>query len=321
MMGWIGRFFDPQFLLVLFAAVAGFATVLAVALPFLRRNERAARLKAIARRREELSKQQRDRMIKERQARRGKKRVARLQQVLDKAKLRDLAASKVLRQQLAAAGYRQPGAPVVFLFVRAGVLIGLLTAAILLIALSPKDIPVFKSVLYIAGAIAAGGYLPLLLLKNAAQKRQQQMTLAFPDALDLLVICTEAGLSIEAAFQRVTEEISEVSPVLSEEFGLTSVELAFLGDRRKAYTNLADRTGLPAARALATTLIQSEKYGTPVSQALRVLANDNRRERMARAEKKAGALPAQLTVPMIIFFLPALFLAIIGPAIIQVLDI
>jgi tight adherence protein C len=145
------------------------------------------------------------------------------------------------------------------------------------------------------------------------------MTATFPDMLDLLVICVEAGLSIEAAFTRVTEEIADSSPVLAEEIGLTSAELTFLGDRSKAYANLSARTGLPAAKSLATALIQSERYGTPVSVALKVLAQENRDDRMAKAEKKAGALPAQLTVPMIVFFLPVLFLVIIGPAIIQMM--
>jgi tight adherence protein C len=141
-----------------------------------------------------------------------------------------------------------------------------------------------------------------------------EMQLNFPDALDLLVISSEAGLSIEAAFHRVTGEIEESSPALSEEFGLTTAELSFLGDRRRAYTNFADRTGLPSAKALAVTLLQSEKYGTSISNALKVLSQENRDERMSRAERKAASLPAQLTVPMIVFFLPVLFVVIMGPA-------
>lgn len=317
----MGRFIDPQLLLTLLSAVAAFATVLAIALPFLARDERGARLKAIARRREELSRQQRERLDRGRGSplREKKKSVALMRGILEKVKLADLAASQVLRQRLKAAGYRSPGAPVVFLFVRLGTTVGFVAAVVVFLLLAKDAPPVAHKVAAVAVALAAGFFLPALLVKNQAQKRQEQITLAFPDALDLLVICTEAGLSIEAAFARVTEEIGESSSVMAEEMGLTSAELAYLGDRRKAYANLADRTGVQAARSLATTLIQSEKYGTPVSQALRVLADENRSDRMAKAEKKAGALPAQLTVPMIVFFLPALFVAIIGPAIIQIM--
>ncbi len=161
-------------------------------------------------------------------------------------------------------------------------------------------------------------YLPSLLLSNAIQKRQKILRRAFPDTLDLMVICVESGLSIEATFQRVTEEIVESAPPLAEEIALTSAELAFLGDRRLAYDNLAERTGLPGFKSLCTTLLQSERYGTPLAVALRVLSQENRETRMAAAEKKAAMLPAKLTVPMIVFFLPVLFMIIIGPAAIQV---
>lgn len=317
----MARFIDPQMLLTLLSAIAAFATVMAIALPFLRRDERGARLKAISRRREELSRQQRERIDTQRGAplREKKKSVALMRGILEKVKLEDLAASQELRQRLKAAGYRSPGAPVVFLFVRLGTTVGFVLVALAFFLLAKEALPLVHKVAVLAGALLGGFTLPAILVKNQAQKRQEEITLVFPDTLDLLVICTESGLSIEAAFVRVTEEIGESSAVMAEEMGLTSAELAFLGDRRKAYANLADRTGVQAARSLATTLIQSEKYGTPVSQALRVLSDENRSDRMAKAEKKAGALPAQLTVPMIVFFLPALFVAIIGPAIIQIM--
>jgi tight adherence protein C len=170
-----------------------------------------------------------------------------------------------------------------------------------------------------AAAAVIGFFFPNIIVSNAIQKRQQELTRSFPDALDLLVICVEAGLSIEAAFSRVADEIAEACPPLAEELGLTTAELAFLGDRRQAFENLSDRTGLEGTKSLATSLIQAEKYGTPVALALRVLSQENREARMSKAEKKAGALPAQLTVPMILFFLPALFVVLIGPAIIQVI--
>lgn len=317
------RLIDPQFVLTVLSALAAFATVMAIALPLMRGNERNARLKAISQRREELSRQQHERLARDRaapmrKAGRNKQRVDRMRAILERVNLQELAASKELRQRLMAGGYRSPGAPVVFLFLRLGTTIGFIALALGYFAITREPVPGGHKLMILAVALLVGFYLPALLVKNRAQKRQEELTLAFPDTLDLLVICTESGLSIEAAFARVTEEIGDTSPMMAEEMGLTSAELAFLGDRRKAYTNMADRTGVQAARSLATTLTQSEKYGTPVSQALRVLAEENRQERMSKAEKKAGSLPAQLTVPMIVFFLPALFVAIIGPAIVQI---
>ena len=172
--------------------------------------------------------------------------------------------------------------------------------------------------LILVGAMTVGAYLPKIMLANAIQKRQFAVARAFPDALDLMVICVDAGLSVESSLGRVVEELGMTAPELAEEFALTSAELAFLGDRRHAWENLAERTGLPQVKSLSTTLLQSEKYGTPVSQALKVLGQENRETRMSNAEKKAAALPAKLTVPMIVFFLPVLFMVIAGPAAIQV---
>jgi tight adherence protein C len=151
-------------------------------------------------------------------------------------------------------------------------------------------------------------------------RRQQSMIEAFPDMLDMLLICVESGLSINAAFARVSEEMADTSPILSREIALLSAEMAFLGDRRQAYTNFAERTGLAAARTLATSLNQADRYGTPVGSALQVLAQENREARMSLAEKKAASLPAKLTVPMILFFMPALFIILIGPAFLGILN-
>ena len=167
------------------------------------------------------------------------------------------------------------------------------------------------------GAVLAGFFLPTVLVINAIQRRQAAFTAAFPDALDLLLICVESGLSIEAAFGRVAQEIGSTTPELAEEFDLTTAELAYLPDRRQALDNLVLRTGMPSVKAVCTTLVQADKYGTPLTAALRIAAQENRDRRMAAAEKKAGSLPAKLTVPMIVFFLPVLFIVILGPAIIQ----
>ena len=152
---------------------------------------------------------------------------------------------------------------------------------------------------------------------NLANKRQLAIKQSFPDALDMLLICVQAGMSIEAAFGKVSKEITTQSLELAEELSLTTAELSYLQDRRQAYDNLGKRTGIPGVKAVATSLIQAERYGTPVGQALRVMAKENREIRMAEAEKKAAALPPKLTVPMIVFFLPVLFLVILGPAAIR----
>jgi len=163
-------------------------------------------------------------------------------------------------------------------------------------------------------AAALGFYLPDLFVSNRAQKRRGSIMRAFPDALDLMLICVESGMSIEAAFNRVAQEVGTQSAELAEELGLTTAELSYLPDRRLGFQNLADRCNHNGVKAVAAALIQSEKYGTPVGQALRVTAAENREMRMSEAERKAAALPAKLTVPMIVFFLPCLFVVILGPA-------
>jgi tight adherence protein C len=169
------------------------------------------------------------------------------------------------------------------------------------------------------GASLLGFYLPDLFLNNTISRRQQSIMRAFPDALDLLLICVESGMSVEAAFQRVATEIGTQSSELAEEFGLTTAELSYLPERRQAFENLASRCGHGGVKAVATALNQAEKYGTPMGQALRVAAQENREMRMSEAERKAASLPAKLTVPMIIFFLPCLFVVILGPAIMKIM--
>jgi len=306
--------------LVVFMAAAGaFVSVLAVGLPFLHKDPFASRLKAVAQRRRELSARQMA-MLQERSARfQPKRHVGLMRQVLSRLNLQALVEDKSLRGRLAQAGWRQSSAAVVYVFARVAVPICVTGLALLYFSAPAYAKLAFQ--LRLSYSVMAGislAYMPSLLLANAIQKRQKILSRAFPDALDLMVICVESGQSIEATFQRVTEELVSSAPALAEEIALTSAELAFLGDRRTAYTNLAERTGLPSVKSLCTSLIQSERYGTPLSVALRVLAQENRESRMAAAEKKAAALPAKLTVPMILFFLPVLFMIIIGPAAIQI---
>ena len=177
--------------------------------------------------------------------------------------------------------------------------------------------PMMKLAAAVAAALV-GYYLPDVFISNAIARRQQSIMIAFPDALDLLLICVEAGMSIEASFQKVAAEIGTASVELAEELALTTAELSYLPDRHQAFENLAKRCGHPGVKAVATALNQAERYGTPLGQALRICAQENRDMRMVEAEKKAAALPAKLTVPMILFFLPVLFVVIMAPAILRI---
>lgn len=166
----------------------------------------------------------------------------------------------------------------------------------------------------VAGSLLLGYKAPDLYLKNKITKRSHAIRKGLPDALDLLVICAEAGLTVDAAFARVARELGKAYPELGEEFQLTAIELGFLTERRQAFENLATRIDLDAIRGVVTTMIQTEKYGTPLASALRVLSAEFRNERMMRAEEKAARLPAIMTIPLILFILPVLFIVILGPA-------
>ncbi len=311
--------FNLQTVILVLASAATFLMVGAFALPFLERDPLSSRLKAVAKRREELGHQQRTKAQKRPLL--GSRQVGTMKTVLERLKLQNLWGSRGLRNKLLQAGLRGQAPAVVFAFTRLLLpIVCALVAALVLFVGKEFDLDVGLKLGITMAAGFVGFYLPNLLLTNMIQKRQKQMVLGFPDALDLLVICVEAGASMEAAFNRVTEEMAASAPVVAEEFGLTSAELAFFTDRHKALENFVDRTGLPAVKSLVTALVQTEKYGTSLAQSLRVLAQENRDARMMRAEEKAGSLPAKLTVPMIAFFLPVIFLVVLGPAIIQVRD-
>ena len=222
--------------------------------------------------------------------------------------------------RLRMAGYRGQAPLITYLAFLALMPAMLLAAsAFYIFAVFPAHHPLFVKLGMVLAAGYAGCFLPSLYLTNRIQKRQLVIRRAWPDALDLLLICVESGMSIESALHKVSTELSSSAPALSDELIITTAELSYLQDRRMAYENLGHRTGLEGVRSVVTSLIQSEKYGTPLGQALRVLAQENRDMRMAEAEKKAASLPPKLTVPMILFFLPVLFAVIISPAIIQYL--
>ncbi len=307
---------DPTQVIVLAAMLGTFLTVLAFILPHVRADPLTTRLKSITRRRQELRSQRLDS-----QPTRSKLRRARpgwLQMLVDRLKLREIFAGDDLRGKLLQANWRGPNAVAVFVAARVATPLLFLLLAILILY-GGKTAPVSPSLkpTVLLVSVIAGVYLPNLLVQNAIIQRQKAFTLGFPDALDLLLICVESGLAMEAAFGRVAQEIGDSFPELAEELELTTAELAYLPDRRVALENLTVRTGLPAVKAVCTTLIQAEKYGTPLTAALRTAAQENRENRLAIAEKKAATLPATLTVPMIVFFLPVLFLVILGPAVIQ----
>ena len=243
-----------------------------------------------------------------------------MRNTIEKFRMQEMMDNTELRMKLAQAGFRGPKAPVVFLFFRlvAPFLMGV--AAIIYFAVFyAGEFDTTRHPMIAVMVMLAGYALPNILLKNMTQKRSVKMQRAFPDALDLTVICVEAGMSIEKAFHKVADEIAQQGPELASEIALTNAELAYLGDRAMAYEHFAQRTGLQAVKALTSALVQAERYGTPIASALRVLSEESRGERMSIAERKAAALPAKLTVPMIVFFLPVLFIVIIGPAVIQVM--
>jgi tight adherence protein C len=241
------------------------------------------------------------------------------QQIVDRFNLAKDAEDGEMARMLRKAGYRGHGPVVTFLAVRLiAPLAMLLIAAVYVFMLVKLDQPLAVKLGIVLAATALGYYAPSLYVSNKITKRQKAIRMAWPDALDLLLICVESGMSIEAALLKVSGEIGSQSVELAEELSLTTAEMSFLQDRRQAYENLGARTGIENVRSVVTSLIQAEKYGTPLGQSLRVLAQDGRDARMGEAEKKAAGLPPKLTVPMIIFFLPVLFAVIMGPAGIQI---
>ena len=224
-------------------------------------------------------------------------------------------------QRLRMAGYRGRGPIVTFVAMRLimpGVLFGI--AALYVFIVLRLQYPLFMKLGIVCAAALLGYYIPALFVSNRIAKRQKSIRRAWPDALDLLLICVESGMGIESAFRKVSEEIGSQSLELAEELALTTAELSYLSDRRKAYQNLAHRTGLDGVKGVVLALVQAEKYGTPVGNALRVFAQEQRDARISDAEKKAASLPPKLTVPMILFFLPVLFAIIITPAAIQIMN-
>jgi tight adherence protein C len=311
---------SPQIVVTLLAAVAAFATALTVLMPVLSRDRLSTRMQIMA--------TERDKMRAVRLAElankdgHGRLRVAPkgfMQEIVNRFNLRSVFDTEDVRDKLKMAGLRGQAPLVTYMFFRVAMPAIIALASLLyLFVIADYDYPALVKIGLAVGAGYLGYFAPNMFVENLVQRRQTSIKHSFPDALDMLLICVQSGMSVEAAFGKVSGEVGGQSLELAEELSLTTAELSYLQDRRQAFENLGKRTGIPGIKAVATALIQAERYGTPIGQALRVMARENRDMRMAEAEKKAAALPPKLTVPMIIFFLPVLFVVILGPAIIQV---
>lgn len=299
------------------AWAATFVAVVAIWVPLMDRQPSGRRTIAIRQRRTDLlaeAKAPKSRGL-------GKSGMSFAKRVVQKFTLLGSDQADVAQRKMLQAGFRSKDAVVLFLFMKLAmpVVLGVLSAG-LLYGTGLYPVPEITKLAVCIGLTLIGFYLPELYAKNAADKRKLALSKSMPDAMDLLVICVEAGLNLDSALVRVAREIRIGNPELADELELTSVELGFLPDRRDALRNLEIRTDLPSVTALVGTLAQAEKYGTPLAQSLRVLAAEMRTERLMKAEEKAAKLPATLTVPMVIFIMPSLFIVLIGPGILRTLD-
>ena len=305
---------DSNIWIVILSALAAAASFVAFAIPFLARQEKQQRYKdVIEKKRQALFEQAREQVSQkpkvqpEISARKSMALLYRLQRIAGDT-------SKQARDMMMQAGIRSPMAPIVYLVARIVLPVVLCALGMLFLSRVEKELSNGLVLMILSSLAAIGFFLPRILIKNTADKRQLEISLSFPDSLDMLLICVQGGIGIEAAINRISDSISESSVALAEEMGILSAELGMLSDRKSAFQSFASRVGSGPARSFATAMLQAEQYGTSISKALRVLADESRDARMAAAEQKAAALPPKLTVPMILFFLPALFIVILGPA-------
>lgn len=314
---------EPQFVVMVLTAVAAFATVMILAGPMFANDQLGNRMKYVADERERM-KAQRLAELAEEKSRKGNIRHSnqgKLEQIVKMFNLRKALETEDLALKMKMAGLRGTTPLMTFLVARCALpFVGLGFSWFYIFFVNDFGLSPNMKYLSVMGGAYTGFYLPNIFLTNIIQKRQTSIKQAFPDALDLLLICVQSGMSIEASFRKVAMEIGNQSSELAEELTLATAEMSYLQNRRQAFENLGLRTGLPGVRAVATSLIQAEKYGTPLGTALRSMAEEFRSERMTEAEKKAASLPPKLTVPMIVFFLPVLFAVILGPAAIKVME-
>ncbi len=314
---------DGHFVAVLLASIGCSVTVILALMPFLQKDDLERRIKAVSVERERIRLRERERLAVAQGA--GKTTQLRLasggmsKRIVDTFNLSNWLNTETAKQQLAMAGFRGASPEYAFLTFRlVGPIVFFVLALIYVFLIAKFSVgPIFKIAMAFAAAYI-GIKAPEIYLGNKTKKRQKSMNRAYPNMVDLLIICAESGMSIENSVRKVSMEIGAESIDLAEELSLLAAELSYLEQRRQAYENFTLRTGLESIKQLTTVLIQSEKYGTSLGAALRVLAAESREQRMTAAEKKAAALPPTLTVPMIIFFLPALFCVILGPAAIEI---
>jgi tight adherence protein C len=320
-MDWIAIVTDPSNVMAAFAAVLVFATVITLTSPMLKRDSLEVRLKAVANRREELRRKSREALAgKETTLRRKDSGIYKT--IVDRLQLSRLLEDPKVVEKLAEAGFRGPKPVTTFYFFRFALpFVFAAVVAVYMFFIARFNLPSMTKFAAVVGGLAAGFYAPNVYVTNVASKRRQSIVMAWPDALDLLLICVEAGMSVEAAIQKVSQEVGGASIELAEELSLLVAELSYLPDRRSAYEGLAKRVNNPGIKSVCMALIQAERYGTPLGAALRVMAKENRELRLSAAEKKAAALPAKLTVPMIVFFLPVLFVVIMGPAVMRAMSV
>jgi tight adherence protein C len=313
---------DTRFLVTVLTSLAAMATVFTIAMPYAFGDSLTKRMKLVALERNKIRTREREKLARGEgiDLRRAPKAYMRL--IVEKLNLRKHLGEDTARATLVKAGYRGQAPQFAYLFFRMVAPIAMFVFSLVyMFVIIRFEQPLMIKVALAIGAAWLGLKIPDLFLKNMIKRRQKSIRRAFPDALDLLLICVESGMSIDAAFRKVSEEIGSQSIQLAEELMLTTAELSYLQDRREAFDHLAERTDIDGVKAVCTALVQAERYGTPLAQALRVLAQEIRDMRMGEAEKKAAALPPKLTVPMILFFLPVLFIVILGPAAIRVMEI
>lgn len=314
--------FDVIWIATILSAVATFSVIMAIYAATTVKDPMARRVRALNERREQLkagivaSTNKRKRLTNHNEA------ADRVRAILSKFKMLQDDQLKKTQERLMQAGIRNKDLAFFIIFARFVLPVVLGAAAIVLIYFVEfwPDWGGFRRYMTVAGVLVGSYKAPDIWLKNKVKKRSDAIRKGLPDALDLLVICAEAGLTVDAAFGRVARELGKAYPELGDEFGLTAIELGFLNERRQAFDNLATRVDLEAVRGVVTTMIQTEKYGTPLASALRVLSAEFRNERMMRAEEKAARLPAIMTIPLILFILPTLFVVILGPAACSISD-
>ena len=308
---------ESDAVIVAISALLAAITVVGIALPLVMRSEKKEKYRAvIEKKRRDLFQQTKNELnnrgvsSQDQSASQSIALMFKLQKIAGKTSIQ-------ARNLLLAAGIRNPKAPLYYLVARMVLPLVFALLAMMFISGVDKDIPKGMILMIVFGLALFGFFLPRILVKNTADKRQQEIGLAFPDALDMMLICVQGGIGIEGAINKIADNVADLSEILAEELGILSAELGMLNDRKAAFQGFATRAGSASARSFATAMLQAEQYGTSVSKAIRVLADEQRDARMAEAERKAASLPPKLTVPMILFFLPALFITILGPAFLQ----